>query len=216
MRHTSATHGPWNLWPPKTETCDVNAIRSYNFNCFTCGSPQHFAKDCPDQNRQQQSTSHNNQQQSNTFRSNPQQQSQNYNPQSQSYNSYNRQNPQSQSYNRQNPQSQSQSSNRQTSSLEQAIESLTKALYNFKTNPYNQGKDKPRQPFQNNRQNNQGKPQFRNFDNKQKFKNNFQKQSTHVNEIEGFEEFEPQHDSDYEQEQEDLIEMDPSETFEKN
>ena len=183
----------------ESDTCDVNAIRSNNFNCFTCGSPQHFAKDCPDQNKQQQSTSHNNQQQYNTFRSNLQQQSQSYN-----------------SYSRQNPQSQSQSSNRQTSSLEQAIESLTKALYNFKTNPYNQSKDKPRQPFQNNRQNSQGKPRFRNFDNKQKFKNNYHKQSTHVNEIEGFEEMEPQHDSDYDQEQEDLIEMDPSETFEKN
>ena len=39
--------------------------------------------------------------------------------------------------------------------------------------------------------------------------------TTHVNEIEDFEEIEPQHDSEYDPDQEDLIEMDPSETFEK-
>ena len=168
----------------ETETLEVNAIRSNNFTCFTCGSPNHFAKDCPDQPKQQQNPSYSNPKQFNNFRSNPQSQSSNH--------------------------------NRQPASIEQGIDSLIKLLQSFKNNPTNQTQDKPRQGFQHNRQNTQNKQPFRNFDNKQKFKSNYHKQSTHVNEIDGFEEIEPQHDSEYDPDQEDLIDMDPSETFEKN
>ena len=168
----------------ETETLEVNAIRSNNYTCYTCGSPNHFAKDCPDQPKQQQNPSYSNPKQFSNFRSNPQSQSSNH--------------------------------NRQPASIEQGIDSLIKLLQSFKNNPTNQTHDKSRQGLQHNRQNTQNKQPFRNFDNKQKFKGNYHKQSTHVNEIEGFEDFEPQHDSEYDPDQEDLIDMDPSETFEKN
>ena len=168
----------------ETETLEINAIRSNNYTCYTCGSPNHFAKDCPDQPKQQQNQNYSNPKQFGNFRS--------------------------------NPQSQSSNNNRQPASIEQGIDSLIKLLQSFKNNPTNQSQDKPRQGFQHNRQNTQNRQPFRNFDNKQKFKTNYQKQSTHVNEIEDFEEFEPQHDSEYDPDQEDLIDMDPSETFEKN
>ena len=172
----------------ESETCDVNAIRSQTNNCHNCGSPKHFVRDCPDQNKQQQNPSHSNPKQFNSFKPNPQSQNQ----------------------------SQSHSYNRQTVSIEQAMENLTKALYSFKNNSYSQSQDRPRQSFQNNRQNTQPKQAFRSFDNKQKFKNNYHKQSTHVNEIESFEEHEPQQEENYGSDQEDLIALDPSETFEKN
>ena len=168
----------------ETETLEVNAIRSNNYTCYTCGSPNHFAKDCPDQPKQQQNPSYSNPKQFGNFRSNPQSQNSNH--------------------------------NRQPASIEQGIDSLIKLLQSFKNNHTSQTQDKPRQGFQHNRQNTQNKQPFRNFDNKQKFKSNYHKQSTHVNEIDGFEEFEPQHDSEYDPDQEDLIDMDPSETFEKN
>ena len=65
----------------ETETLDVNAIRSNTYTCYTCGSPNHFAKDCPDQPKQQQNPSYSNPKQFNSFRSNPQSQSSNHNRQ---------------------------------------------------------------------------------------------------------------------------------------
>ena len=115
---------------------------------------------------------------------------------------------------------QNQSNNRQNTSIENAIETLTQTLKSLLSNQTSHGYNKPKQPLHHNRANPQAKPNFkptyRSNDNRgQYFKDNskYQKQSAHTNAIE---DYEPQHESGYCPEQEDLISFDPSEDQTKN
>ena len=121
-------------------------------------------------------------------------------------------------HNNYRPQAQSNncSPNRHLTSIEQAIENLTKALQSLKGNQNYQSQDKPKQPFQYNRQDHQAKAPYRNYDNKPNFKSNYPKQPTHINAIDNFEDNEAQHETAYCPDQEDLISLDPSETVTKN
>ena len=106
--------------------------------------------------------------------------------------------------------------NKQLTAIEQALESISQALQSFKGNQNYQGQNKPKQPFHNNGQNSQAKQPFRKFDNRQNLKGNYPRQQTHINEMTEFNENEPQDDTDYCPESEDLISLDPSATLTKN